>query len=1027
MKHQSDASKADGAKSLEADSTGCGDSSKGPKSPRMESREDGSVHSLTRRADFLASRARHAEALPLVDEALRIEPGRPDLHLGRGQCLEHMEKLDEALLCYEAALRLDAQSMAAQRNKALLLARQQRWREAAGSFREVLRLELALPVQKEMRLELARCLTEDAIQLKAAGQPNLHGFHEAIQACETYAPAYFQLGVHYSEANNSAKAKEMYTKAVQLQPGYVEALNNLGVACRELGEWDHAVEAYALALKVNQNCSKTRENMAIALLQLGCRHLQGKELKQASKALKQGLSFNSRNADLYFNLGVLYAEKEKWDQAKVNYELAIHFDPRHANAHNNLGVIHSLLTGNPSDAWATSFTEAAKEWEAQRVERLSMIPSKSEARHLPETGEAIRCSLPRSCMHASSHDLASRLAVHRPRTFDSWMSYETDLKTERGCTMDACEVQVYERVRLGNVEAAMKCFESALEVDSKMNLANKNLGAIYGSMGRMADAIRLTRVAIESSRQDAEAYNNLALLLRDQCDVDACLENLDLCISLEPENRHAGSNRLMSLNYQSERLPEEVFEAHRSWGRSLEQRLGQAFYRWNHAQKGAAAPLRVGYVSPDFYSHSVSYFIHAALKYHDPAFVDVVCYSDVVQEDDKTRHFRSLVPRWRNICGRRDEEVAKLIWEDGIDILVDLTGHTGNNRLGVFACKPAPVCITWLGYPHTTGLSRMDYRISDEHADPKDAPGLTTEKLLYLPECFLCYTPPDSAPPVLLKPAQENYGCVTFGCFNNLAKVSTLTIRLWSKVLHEVPDARLFVKSKALACPKVQEKMRRAFAMHGIAAARLDLTGLQPQTGSHLHMYSFIDVALDTAPYAGTTTTCEALYMGVPVVTLKGRGIHAQNVGASLLSAVQLSDLVTETEEEFVKQAGACARNVARLAALRAGLRTRMQRSVLCDGPRHVARLERLYATVMTGMPEAGLDGWRKRLPSRVSRQRCNEVGQLADKPAPSWRARCKTGMENPRKGCGMRDASAWIVDDVRAGPLWFERVLRVS
>ncbi|OLQ09138.1 putative UDP-N-acetylglucosamine--peptide N-acetylglucosaminyltransferase SPINDLY [Symbiodinium microadriaticum] len=464
MKHQSDASKADGAKSVEAaDSAGCGDSSKGPKSPRMESqREDGSVQSLTRRADFFASRARHAEALPLVDEALRIEPSRPDLHLGRGQCLEHMEKLDEALLCYEAALRLDTQSMAAQRNKALLLARQQRWREAAGSFREVLRLELALPVQKEMRLELARCLTEDAIQLKAAGQPNLHGFHEAIQACETYAPAYFQLGVHYSEANNSAKAKEMYAKAVQLQPGYVEALNNLGVACRELGEWDHAVEAYALALKVNQNCSKTRENMAIALLQLGCRHLQGKELKQASKALKRGLSFNSRNADLYFNLGVLYAEKEKWDQAKVNYELAIHFDPRHANAHNNLGVIHSLLTGNPSDAWATSFTEAAKEWEAQRVasvppassagsttsashrpsgraallevERLSMIPSKSEARHLPETGEAIRCSLPRSCMHASSHELASRLAVHRPRTF------ETDLKTERGCTMDACEV-----------------------------------------------------------------------------------------------------------------------------------------------------------------------------------------------------------------------------------------------------------------------------------------------------------------------------------------------------------------------------------------------------------------------------------------------------------------------------------------------------------------------------------------------------------------------------------------------------------
>eukprot|EP00435_Cladocopium_sp_Y103_P051465 s2317_g16.t1 len=425
------------------------------------------------------------------------------------------------------------------------------------------------------------------------------------------------------------------------------------------------------------------------------------------------------------------------------------------------------------------------------------------------------------------------------------------------------------------------------------------------------------------------AYNNLALLLRDQCDVDACLENLDICISLEPESRHAGSNRLMSLNYQSERSREEVFEAHRSWGSCVESSVSQVF-SWDGA-RGNSGPLRVGYISPDFYSHSVSYFIHSALKYHDPAFVAVTCYSDVALEDDKTRQFKELVPQWRTICGRRDDEVAKLIYDDGIDILVDLTGHTGNNRLGVFARKPAPVCITWIGYPHTTGLTRMDYRISDEFADPKDAPGLTTEKILYLPECFLCYTPPETAPPVVLKPAQESYGCITFGCFNNLAKVSSLTIRMWSKLLHEVPGSRLFVKSKALACPKVQDKMRAAFAVHGIQASRLDLTGLQPQTGSHLHMYSFIDVALDTAPYAGTTTTCEALYMGVPVVTLKGRGIHAQNVGASLLSAVQLGDLVTETEEDFVKQAAACAKNLSRLAALRAGLRTRMLRRFLSD------------------------------------------------------------------------------------------------
>jgi len=259
------------------------------------------------------------------------------------------------------------------------------------------------------------------------------------------------------------------------------------------------------------------------------------------------------------------------------------------------------------------------------------------------------------------------------------------------------------------------------------------------------------------------------------------------------------------------------------------------------------------------------------------------------------------------------------------------------------------VIVTWMGYPHTTGLTRVDYRISDEHVDPTAAPGLTTEKLVYLPDCFLCYTPPPEPPVVSLTVAQETYGAVTFGCFNNLAKVSNLTIRLWSRLLREMPGARLFLKSKALLCAEVQDKFRRAFAACGVESSRVDLSGLQPQTGSHLSMYNLVDVALDTAPYAGTTTTCEALYMGVPVVTLLGHRIHAHNVGASLLRAVQLEDLVASTEDEFVQKAVGLARHSVRLGALRAGLRARMERSVLCDGPRHAARVERLLAGLAVG------------------------------------------------------------------------------
>jgi len=810
----------------------------------------GKVQSLTSQADLLASRGRYAEALPLVEDALRLEPNRADLYLGLGQCSIQLGKLEDAIHSFDQALRCEPRQKFAIRGKATALIKGSRWREAIVCLRAAQKLD---PTNREIGTELSQCLCEQGIQRKAEGQCGQPFFRDALMASETHAPAYFHLGVEYSEAGEWTLAKEMFTKAVQYNAGYLEAWNNLGVAHRSLAEFDNAVQSYSMALKMNQNCQKTRENMAICLLESGCRCLQQKEFKRASSLLKEALSYNSKNPDIFFNLGVMYAEVKKFAKAKVHYELATHFNPLHSNAQNNLGVIH--------------------------------------------------------------------------------------------------------RTR-GNIEAAIQCFERALQAEPKMFLAGKNLGTAFGLTGQMSEAIKITRTALETNPNDAELHNNLALLHRDQGDLEICLEHLDACLKLDTNNTLAWSNRLMTLSYPSERTREEVFEAHRTWGETLERRISVEFSSWGSARdKSSPALLRVGYISPDFYSHSVSYFVHSVLQHHDPSFVHVTCYSDVALEDNKTKLFRSFVPRWRPTFGLPDDEVAKLIHGDGIDILVDLTGHTGSNRLAMLARKPAPVIVTWVGYPHTTGLSRVDYRISDEHADPPACPGLTTERLVYLPECFLCYTPVDNPPPVGLRPAQETYGCVTFGCFNNLAKVSTLTIRLWCRVLQEVPDARLFLKSKALQCAEVQDKYRRLFAAHGIEPHRLDLSRLQPQTGSHLQMYSYVDVALDTAPYAGTTTTCEALYMGVPVISLRGQGIHAQSVGASLLNAVKLGDLVATTEDEYVHLAKTAAQDVKRLAALRAGLRTRMQKSVLCDGPRHTARLERLYAGLVDGRRSCGTTG----------------------------------------------------------------------
>jgi len=274
------------------------DSAAPPKNQSVGRQSNGeAVLELTRRADLLATRGKYKEALSLVDEVLCLEPMRADLHHGRGQCLVHLGKAGDAVACFEEALRLEPGHQAAIRAKATALANQQRWAESVICLKEALQSD---PANAEMRVELARCLTEYGVQLKSSGA-SAQLFHDALQASENYAVAHFQLGVIDSEADRPAEAKKHYARAVELNPGYIEAWNNLGVACRNLGEPDHALEAYSMALKTNMNCKKTRENMAICLLELGCRSLQQKDMKQASSFLKKALTFNAHNADIYFN------------------------------------------------------------------------------------------------------------------------------------------------------------------------------------------------------------------------------------------------------------------------------------------------------------------------------------------------------------------------------------------------------------------------------------------------------------------------------------------------------------------------------------------------------------------------------------------------------------------------------------------------------------------------------------------------------------------------------------------------------
>lgn len=401
------------------------------------------------------------------------------------------------------------------------------------------------------------------------------------------------------------------------------------------------------------------------------------------------------------------------------------------------------------------------------------------------------------------------------------------------------------------------------------------------------------------------------------------------------------SSALCRLNYDPDLAPQALFERHIAWAA----RYAAPHYP-GRPQCGydpdPARTLRVGYVSGDLQRHPVTFFVEPILRSHDPARFDVHCYSNTTETDDLNQHLRSLTPNWRDIAACSDDEVALIIREDKIDILVDLSGHTARNRLLVFARRPAPVQVSAIAYVTTSGLATMDYRLTDAWCDPPGlSDGFHTETLWRLPFGFNCYAPPKGLPDPGPPPLDSN-GYVTFGSFNNFDKISPLLLDLWSLIVASVPGARVIFKTKSLGDPAVRAEIMDRFAAAGVAENRVDLIEWSSTLAEHFDWYRKIDIALDPVPYNGTTMTCEALAMGVPVVALEGNQ-HASRVSYSILARVGLDFLTAPTATGYLARAVALATQPDSLRALRASLRQRLARSPLLDTAGYTRALEAAY------------------------------------------------------------------------------------
>jgi predicted O-linked N-acetylglucosamine transferase (SPINDLY family) len=547
------------------------------------------------------------------------------------------------------------------------------------------------------------------------------------------------------------------------------------------------------------------------------------------------------------------------------------------------------------------------------------------AGRLEEAEASFRALLAVEPDHAPSHHLLGVIAFARGRSADALSSLARATALDPHLAQAQNDLGAVLQLE-GRNEEALAAYRRALTLEPRHPMFHFNLGSALQASGALAAAIAAYRAALALEPRYSAARVNLGNALLDQGRLEEARTTYRAARDGEPENADAHSNLLRALHYDESLAPDAMLAAHRGWNAAHGSNAPPSPHG-NAAEPGRR--LRVGFVSPDFRTHSVAYFFEPLLAAIDRGAVESFCYANVMRPDAVTARLASLADHWIPIFGVPDAAVAERVRADGIDILVDLAGHTAGHRLGLFALKPAPVEATWCGYCDTTGLDAIDWRLTDAVADPEGAERWTAERLMRLPHGFLCYAPDPAAPAVASLPARKA-GHVTFGSFNALPKLSPATIRPWAQILIAVPDARLFLKAPQLRDSGARDLLLSRFETLGVAPDRIELAPSIASAREHLALYGRVDIALDPFPYNGTATSCEALWMGVPVIALRGR-VHAARVGASLLTQIGLEELIASTPEEYIARAVSLARDLDWLERLRQGLRARLNASPLMD------------------------------------------------------------------------------------------------
>ena len=675
---------------------------------------------------------------------------------------------------------------------------------------------------------------------------------------------------------------------------YVGSLKAQGLS---LIRRNRLVEAKALYTRI----CKTNSNDAEAWYILsGINGMLG-HIDEAGNCCRRVLALQPNNSEAHRNLANVLLARGEYDEAIKHYETALKINPDNEATLIGLGNISSVL-GRQDKA------------EAYYKEVIRLNPNIAGAFY--QLGVALSAQ--------RKHEAALENYRHAIRLNPNF----SEAYNEAGRVL-------YE---LGAVEHAIENYRNAIRSKPDLAAAYHNLAILLREKMDLTTAEKMVQQAIRIQPAIVEARINLGNVHLEQGRVKAAIDDFREALRISPHPASVHSSLISIMRYLPEYSPQELFDEARDWAQSQaphERRLPPPVNLPDSQRR-----LRVGYVSADYYRHPVGYFIAAVLARHDKSHYEVFCYYNYVRQDDLTARLQQSADHWRDTAGMSDQELAQQIRRDGIDLLIDLAGHTKHNRLATFALKPAPVQATWLGYYDTTGLDAMDYIIADRFLIPAGDERYYTEEVVRLPRTYLCYADPD---PILEQgplPALAS-GKVTFGCFNNPAKITDAVITCWSRLLQAQPGSQLYLKYKFYADVEVRQRHQDSFVRLGIAPERIRFAG-QSSRGDYLLAYQEVDIGLDPFPFNGCATTVNALWMGVPVITLRGNRF-AGRMGETILTNAGLEECVAGNEDEYIAKALTLATDLPRLAQLRSGLRTQLLKSPVCDEIGFTRELEDAY------------------------------------------------------------------------------------